>query len=133
MLTVHWTSGFRILIFLFLKYVFFVFILDAIFCGTYFFIFQDIVWLVKKFWWVDCCSNHQFYLISDRCRGGFALGDFFSEESCRQKLVVSTSFWSWLLNASSVLTSLKWAVLLFWFPNMFWVCWLFMGLLGFWF
>ena len=33
-------------------------------------------------------------------------GDFLSEKSCL-KLVVSTSFWSWLLNVSSVLTSLK--------------------------
>ena len=29
-------------------------------------------------------------------------GDFLSIESCRHKLVVSTSFWSWLLNISSV-------------------------------
>ena len=28
--------------------LFFVFILDAIFCGKVFFIFQDRVWLVKK-------------------------------------------------------------------------------------
>ena len=34
-------------------------------------------------------------------------GEFSSEKSCRHKLVVSTSVWSWLLNASSVLTSLK--------------------------
>ena len=34
-------------------------------------------------------------------------GDFLSEESCRHELVVSTSFWSWLLNVSSILTSLK--------------------------
>ena len=27
---------------------FFVFVLDAIFCGTNFFIFQDTVWLVKS-------------------------------------------------------------------------------------
>ena len=27
---------------------FFVFVLDAIFCGTFFFIFQDNMWLVKK-------------------------------------------------------------------------------------
>ena len=33
--------------------------------------------------------------------------NFLSEKSCRNKLVVSTSFWSWLLNVSSVLTSLK--------------------------
>ena len=49
-------------------------------------------------------------------------GDFLSEESCRHKLVVSTSFWSWLLNVSSVLTSLKYAALLFWFVNALWVC-----------
>ena len=48
MLTVHGTFGFWILVLMFLKYVFFVFILDAIFCGTFFFIFQDSVWLVKK-------------------------------------------------------------------------------------
>ena len=40
-------------------------------------------------------------------------GSFLSEKSCRHKLVVSTSFWSWLLNVSSVLTSLKYAALLF--------------------
>ena len=57
-------------------------------------------------------------------------GDFLSEKSCLYKLVVSTSFWSWLLNASSVSTSLKYAALL-WFVDAFWVCWLFMGLLGF--
>ena len=34
-------------------------------------------------------------------------GDFLSEESCRHKLVVSTSFWSRLLNVPSILTSLK--------------------------
>ena len=49
-------------------------------------------------------------------------GDFLSEESCRHKLVVSTSFWSWLLNASSVWTSLKYAALLFRFFNALWIC-----------
>ena len=44
-------------------------------------------------------------------------GNFLSEKNSRYKLVVSTSFWSWLLNASSVLTSLKYAALLFWFVN----------------
>ena len=48
-------------------------------------------------------------------------GNFLSEKSCH-KLVVSTRFWSWLLNASSVLTSLKYAALLFWFVNALWVC-----------
>ena len=45
---IHGSSNFLIFVFMFLKYVFFVFILDAIFCGTNFFIFQDSVWLVKK-------------------------------------------------------------------------------------
>ena len=49
-------------------------------------------------------------------------GDFLSEKSCRYKLVVSTSFLSRLLNVSSVLTSLKYAALLFWFVNALWVC-----------
>ena len=40
-------------------------------------------------------------------------GDFLSEKSCH-KLVVSTSFWSWLLNVSSVLTSLKYTATIFW-------------------
>ena len=39
-------------------------------------------------------------------------GDFLSEESCH-KLVVSTSFWSWLLIVSSVLTSLKYTATFF--------------------
>ena len=47
-------------------------------------------------------------------------GIFLSEKNSRYKLVVSTSFWSWLLNASSVLTSLKYAALLFWFVNALW-------------
>ena len=56
---------------------FFVFILNAIFCGTNFFSFQDSVWVVKKSWWVHRCSNHQYYWVSDRCRSGFALRWFF--------------------------------------------------------
>ena len=110
---------------------FFVFVLDAIFCGTNVFIFQDTVWLVKSSWCVHYCSIHQFYWVRDRCRSGFALWCFFIRKSCRHKLVVSTSFWSWLLNVSSALTSLKYAALLFWFFNALWVCWLFMGFLGF--
>ena len=39
-------------------------------------------------------------------------GDFFPKKICH-KLVVSTSFWSWPLNASSVLTCLKYAALRF--------------------
>ena len=39
-------------------------------------------------------------------------GDFLSEKNCH-KLVVSTSFWSWLLNNFSVLTSLKHTAIFF--------------------
>ena len=41
-------------------------------------------------------------------------GDVLSEKTCH-KLVVSTSFWSWLwlLNVSSVLTSLKYTATIF--------------------
>ena len=35
----------------------------------------------------------------------FLGGNFLSEKSCRYKLVVSTRFWSRLLNVSSVLTT----------------------------
>ena len=48
MLTVHGSTKFLILFFMFLKYDFFVFVIDANFCGTNFFTFQDSVWLVKK-------------------------------------------------------------------------------------
>ena len=48
MLTDHGSTEFLFLVFIFMKDVFFVFVLDAIFCGTNFFIFQDSVWLVKK-------------------------------------------------------------------------------------
>ena len=45
---VHGSTKFLILVFMFLKDVFFVFVLDAIFCGTMFFFFQETLWLVKK-------------------------------------------------------------------------------------
>ena len=34
-------------------------------------------------------------------------GDFLSKKVCRYKLVVFTSFWSWVLKVSSVLTTKK--------------------------
>ena len=40
-------------------------------------------------------------------------GNFLTKKSCRHKLVVSTSFWTWLLNVSSVFTSLKYTATLF--------------------
>ena len=49
-------------------------------------------------------------------------GEFFSKKSCRHKLVVSLSFWYWLLNVSSVLTSLKNTATVIWVVNALWVC-----------
>ena len=46
MQAVHGSSKFLFLVFMFLKYLFFVFVLDAVFCGTNFFVFQDAVALV---------------------------------------------------------------------------------------
>ena len=50
-------------------------------------------------------------------------GDFLSEKNCH-KLVVSTSFcsWLWLLNVSSVLTSLKNTARFFRVVIALWVC-----------
>ena len=49
-------------------------------------------------------------------------GEFLSEKNCRHKLVVSTSFWYWLLNVFSILTRLKCTATLFWFVNALWIC-----------
>ena len=49
-------------------------------------------------------------------------GDFLSEKNCRHKLVVSTSFWYWLLNVFSILTRLKYTATIFWVVNALWVC-----------
>ena len=49
-------------------------------------------------------------------------GEFLSENNCRHKLVVFISLWYWLLNFSSVLTSLKDTATIFWVVNAFWIC-----------
>ena len=88
---------------------FFVFVLDAIFCGTNFFIFQDTVWLVKSSRCVHYCSIHQLYWLAIVAEADLRCDDFLSEKSCRHNLVVSTSVWSRLLNVSSVLTTKKYS------------------------
>ena len=85
---------------------FFVFVLDAIFCGTNFFIFQDTVWLVKSSWCVHCCLIHQVSWFSDRCRSEFALWWFFVRKSGVTVLAVF-SFWSWLPDIPLVFINLK--------------------------
>ena len=62
------------------------------------------------------------YRVATVAVADFRCGDFLSEKSCRHKLVVSTSFWYWLLNVSSVFISLKCTVTLFWFVNALWIC-----------
>ena len=52
----------------------------------------------------------------------FCSGEFLSKNNCRLKLVVFTSLWYWLLNVSSVLTSLKDTATIFWDVNAFWIC-----------
>ena len=127
MLTVHGSTKFLILFFMFLKYVFFVFVLDAIFCGTFFFssffrtmcdFLRDLdVFIVVPF--INSTGLAIVAAADLRC------GDFLSEKICH-KLVVSTSFWSWLLNVSSVWTSLKLTATIFWVFNALWVYWRFM-------
>ena len=50
----------------------------------FFFIFQDLVWLVKSSWCVHCCTIHQFFWVSDRCRSEFALWWFFVRKKLSQ-------------------------------------------------
>ena len=121
---VHGCTRFLILVFIFLNYDFFcVCPLCDLLWYNFFFILQDTVWLVKKSWWVHCCSNHRFYWLSDCWGSGFLLWWSLSERICRHKLVVSTSFWSWLLNVSSVLTSMKYTATFSWVVNAFWGSW----------
>ena len=125
MLTVHGSTNVLILFFILLKFFFFVFILDAIFCDTiYFFVFEDTLWLVKSLSHLDV-----FFVVPFISSTGLAIvaeanlrcGDFLSDKSCH-KLVVSTSFWSWLLSVSSVLTYLKYTATIFRVVNALWVC-----------
>ena len=126
MLTVHGCTKFLILFFMFLKcFFFFVFVLDAIFCDTIFFsILEDTLWLVKSLSHPDVFIV--FPIISSTelaitAEANLRCGDFLFEKSCR-KVVVSTSFWSWLLSVSSVLTYLKYTATIFWVVNALWVC-----------
>ena len=99
----------------------FVFILDAIFCGTFFSFFRTVCGLLRNldvFIVVPFINSTGLAIVAEadlRC------GDFLSEKNC-QKLVVSTSFWSWLLNVSSVLTSLEYTATFFWVFNALYVC-----------
>ena len=80
------------------------------------------MWLVKNldmFIFFPIISSTGLAIVAEadlRC------GAFLSEKNCRHKLVVSTSFWYWLLNVSSIFLSLKYTATIFWFVNALWVC-----------
>ena len=124
MLVVHRVISFWFWFLCFWNMSFFVFVLDVIFCVTIFvFIFQDTVWLVNSSWCVHCCFIHQFYWVSDHCGSGFSRWYYFVRKRYRYKLVVSTSFWSRLLNFSSVLTTKKKHSQIFCVVNVLMRCW----------
>ena len=85
LLTVHGSTKFLILVLMFLKYVIFCVYPWRDLLWYKFFHFQDIVWLVKSFWCVHCCSIHQFYWVSDRCRSEFVLWWFFVRKNLSSK------------------------------------------------
>ena len=112
---------------------FFVFILDTIFCGTIFFVFQDIVWLVKSFWYVHCCSIHQVYCVCGRCRSEFALWWFFVRKSFRHS---TGSFYFFLvLTTRHSLSFHKFERqrCFFGVDNALFTCYWYLGRLSFWF
>ena len=85
---------------------FYVFNLDAIFCATNFFKFQrsvasTVVLICHIF--VPFINYTRLAIVSE---ANLHCGDFFSEKMCH-KLVISTSFWSWLLSVFSASTSLN--------------------------
>ena len=101
----------------------FLWFLDAIFCGTFFFsFFRTVCGLLKNldmFIVIRFISSTGFALVA---QADLRCGESLSEKSCRHKLLVSTSFWYWLLNVSSVFISLKYTATLFWLVNALWVC-----------
>ena len=82
MLKVQWSTIF-FLILVFWNMSFLCLFLMRSFVVQVFFVFQDIVWLVKSFWCVHCCSIHQLNWVGCRCRSEFALWWFFVRKSCR--------------------------------------------------
>ena len=77
---------------------FYVSISDAVFLVTSFSIFDQSVWLILSFWCAHFYPFIDFYWSSGRCTSEFALECFCLNKVITNWLVVSTSFWSWLLN-----------------------------------
>ena len=117
MLTVHGITRFLILVFMYLKYVIFVFILDEIFCGTSIFLGQ---FVASKDILMCSLLFHSSLLPGQRSlRKRISAVLIFCTKKLSSQIVVSTSFWSWLLNISSVLTSLKFTATICWCVNAF--------------
>ena len=103
-----WEFWILILVFIFLKYCFFLCSsLMRFFVVQVFFIFQDSVWLVKKTWCVHCCSIHPFYWVSHHLRGDLRCGDFCPKKIVVTVLAVFLSFWYWLPDITWVFIKLK--------------------------
>ena len=84
-----------------------VFVLDAIFCGAFFFHFSGQCDLLRNLDVINVVPFINSTGLAIVAEADLRCGDFLSEKNCCYKLVVSFSFWSWLLNNFSVLTSLK--------------------------
>ena len=99
----------------------------------YVFVFQDIVWLVKSFCCIHCCSIHQVYCVSGRCRSEFALWWFFVRKSCRHN-TGSFSFFLFLTNRHSLsFHKFERHSCLFGVDNSLSTCYWYLGVLSFWF
>ena len=85
---------------------FYVSISDAVFLVESVSSFDHSVWLILSFRCAHFYSFIQFYWGNGHCISEYELECFYLNK-------VITSFWSWLLNVSSVLTPSKFAATLF--------------------
>ena len=133
LLTLHWSSGFWFWFLCSGNMSFLWSSLMRLFVVLIFFIFQDIVWLVKKSWCVLCCSIHQFYWVSDIAEADLRCGEFLSEKNCRH----STGSFSFFLVLTTryPLSFYKFEKqsCLFDVDNAFFICWCYLVVLNFWF
>ena len=97
----------------------------------FFFVFQDIMWLVKSSWCVLWCSIHHISWVSDRCRSEFALWWFFVRKSCHS----TGSFFFLVLTNRHSLSFHKFERqrFLFGVDNALFTCYWYLGVLSFWF
>ena len=122
MLTVHVSTKFLILVLMFQKYV-------ILMCIS---LMRSLVVQIFSFFSTVCGRLRNLDVFVDVpfinstglaivAEADLPCEDFLSEKNCRHKLVVSTNFWYWPLNVSSVLTFLKNTATFFWVFNALWV------------